>query len=134
MLDLSRRHRDVRALILAIENWLIATLAEFAVEAVRHDTRVGVWVPRPQKPRGLNGEIAEDKIAAIGIQIRKWVSFHGVALNICPDLSHYSGIVPCGTTGESATLSFEEHDRVIEITIEQAQKRIPVIEIGRAHV
>lgn len=96
MLDLSRRHRDVRALILAIENWLIATLAEFAVEAVRHDTRVGVWVPRPQKPRGLYGEIAEDKIAAIGIQIRKWVSFHGVALNICPDLSHYSGIVPCG--------------------------------------
>ena len=96
MLDLSRRRRDVRAFISAIENWLITTLAEFGVEAVRHDTRVGVWVPRPQKPRGLNGEIAEDKIAAIGVQIRKWVSFHGVALNICPDLSHYSGIVPCG--------------------------------------
>lgn len=96
MLDLSRRHRDVRALIAAIENWLIATLAEFGVEAVRHDERVGVWVPRSQKPRGHNGEIAEDKIAAIGIQIRKWISFHGVALNICPDLSHYSGIVPCG--------------------------------------
>lgn len=96
MLDLSRRHRDVRAFIVAIENWLIATLAEFGIEAIRHDARVGVWVPRPQKPRGLNGEIAEDKIAAIGIQIRKWVSFHGVALNICPDLTHYSGIVPCG--------------------------------------
>lgn len=96
MLDLSHRHRDVRSFIATIENWLIATLAEFDIKAIRHDERVGVWVPRPQKPRGLNGEIAEDKIAAIGIQIRKWVSFHGVALNICPDLSHYSGIIPCG--------------------------------------
>lgn len=96
MLDLRRRRPDVRAFVAALEAWLIATLAAFKVEGGRREDRVGVWVPRPDKPRGRHGEIAEDKIAAIGIRLRRWVSFHGVALNVEPDLSHFSGIVPCG--------------------------------------
>lgn len=96
MLDLARRARDVRAYVCALESWLIATLAEFGVAGERRETRVGVWVARPDKPRGRNGEMAEDKIAAIGVRLKHWVSFHGVALNVAPDLSHFSGIAPCG--------------------------------------
>lgn len=96
MLDLTRRRRDVRAFVCALESWLIATLADFGVSGERREARVGVWVRRPDKPRGLAGEMAEDKIAAIGVRLRQWVSFHGVALNIAPDLSHFSGIAPCG--------------------------------------
>lgn len=96
MLDLARRRRDVRAFVCALEGWLIATLADFGVAGERRESRVGVWVPRPDKPRGPNGETAEDKIAAIGIRLRQWVSFHGIALNVAPDLSHFSGIAPCG--------------------------------------
>jgi lipoyl(octanoyl) transferase len=96
MLDLKRRRPDVRAFVRALESWIILTLAGFGVEAVRRDDRVGVWVVRPDKPCSVKGEPAEDKIAAIGIRVRRWVSFHGIALNVAPDLSHYSGIVPCG--------------------------------------
>lgn len=96
MLDLTRRRRDVRALVCALESWIIATLAEFGFAGQRRLGRVGVWVERPDKPKGLLGETAEDKIAAIGIRVRQWVSFHGVALNIAPDLTHFSGIAPCG--------------------------------------
>jgi lipoyl(octanoyl) transferase len=96
MLDLTRRRRDARAYVCGLESWLIATLAGFGVAGARHEARVGVWVQRPDKPRGLAGEIAEDKIAAIGVRLRQWVSFHGVALNVSPDLSHFSGITPCG--------------------------------------
>jgi lipoyl(octanoyl) transferase len=96
MLDLNRRSRDVRAYVCALEKWLIATLARFNVTGEIRDGRVGVWVRRPEKPVGLAGEIAEDKIAAIGVRMRRWVSFHGVALNVEPDLSHFAGIVPCG--------------------------------------
>jgi len=96
MLDLSRRRRDVRAFVCALEDWLIATLAEFGVAGERREDRVGVWVARPDKPRGISGQSAEDKIAAIGVRLRRWVSFHGVALNVAPDLSHFSGIAPCG--------------------------------------
>ena len=96
MLDLRRRKQDVRAFVCALEAWLIETLDAFNVRGERRDDRVGVWVARPDKPRGLDGSMAEDKIAALGIRLRRWVTFHGVSLNVEPDLSHFSGIVPCG--------------------------------------
>jgi lipoyl(octanoyl) transferase len=91
MLDLNRRGRDVRAFVAALEQWVIATLESFNVKGERREDRVGVWVRRPEKAAG-----AEDKIAAIGIRMRRWVSFHGISLNVEPDLSHFGGIVPCG--------------------------------------
>jgi len=96
MLDLNRRSRDVRAYVCALEKWIIAALERFNVKGEIREGRVGVWVRRPEKAAGALGEIAEDKIAAIGVRMRRWVSFHGVALNVEPDLSHFSGIVPCG--------------------------------------
>lgn len=98
MLDLERRKKDVRAFVAALEAWLIATLARFNVTGERREDRVGVWVRRPDRPRRPDGGIAEDKIAAIGIRVRRWVTFHGISLNVDPDLSHFSGIVPCGVT------------------------------------
>lgn len=91
MLDLSRRKQDVRAYVAALESWIILTLAEFNITGERREDRVGVWVKRPDKGKGY-----EDKIAAIGIRVRKWVSFHGISLNVEPDLSHFQGIIPCG--------------------------------------
>lgn len=99
MLDLKRRRPDVRAFVAALEAWTIASLAAFNVKGERREERVGVWVARPDKARGPQGEIAEDKIAAIGIRLRRWVSFHGIAINVEPDLTHFSGIVPCGVSG-----------------------------------
>ncbi len=99
MLDLKRRREDVRAFVTALEQWIIESLAEFNVKGERREDRVGVWVTRPEKPRLANGGMCEDKIAAIGIRLRRWVSFHGIAINVEPDLSHYSGIVPCGNLG-----------------------------------
>jgi lipoyl(octanoyl) transferase len=96
MLDLKRRRQDVRAFVAALEAWIIATLAGFNVRGERREDRVGVWVARPDKPPGLSGQGAEDKIAAIGIRLRRWVTFHGLSLNVEPDLSHFAGIVPCG--------------------------------------
>jgi lipoyl(octanoyl) transferase len=96
MLDLNRRNPDLRAFVGALEDWVIAALCTFNVMGERRADRIGVWVARPEKPRGKNGEIAEDKIASIGIRVRRWVSFHGVSLNVAPDLTHFSGIVPCG--------------------------------------
>lgn len=96
MLDLKRRRPDVRLFVASLERWIIATLAAFDIKGETREDRVGVWVMRPEKPRGGAGEMAEDKIAALGIRIRRWVSFHGIALNIAPDLTHFSGIVPCG--------------------------------------
>ncbi len=96
MLDLNRRTPDLRAFVCGLEGWIIAALARLGVEARRRKGLIGVWVPRPEKPHGPGGELAHDKIAAIGIRVRHWVSFHGAALNVMPDLSHYSGIVPCG--------------------------------------
>jgi lipoyl(octanoyl) transferase len=91
MLDLSARRPDVRAFVSALEAWIIDTLAAFNVRGFTDPARVGVWVPRPDKGPGC-----ADKIAAIGIRLRKWVSFHGISLNVEPDLTHFSGIVPCG--------------------------------------
>lgn len=88
MLDLSRRKKDVRRFVQDAEAWIIGALAELGIESGIRDGRVGVWVDR--------GDGREDKIAAIGVRIRKWVTFHGVSLNVEPDLSHFSGIVPCG--------------------------------------
>jgi lipoyl(octanoyl) transferase len=96
MLDLARRRRDLRAFVCALEAWLIETLAAFGVAGERREARVGVWTRRPDKPAALTGETAEDKIAAIGVRVRHWTTFHGVALNVTPDLSHFSGIAPCG--------------------------------------
>jgi len=96
MLDLSRRRPDVRAFVDALEDWLIAALADLGVAGASRSDRVGVWVERPDKPRGVDAEPAEDKIAAIGVRLKRWVSFHGVALNVAPDLKHFTGIAPCG--------------------------------------
>jgi lipoyl(octanoyl) transferase len=98
MLDLSRRGPDLRAYVAALEDWLIATLAHFGVRGERREDRVGVWVTRPDKPLGTKGEPAEDKVAAIGIRVRRWITFHGISLNVAPDLSHYVPIAPCGIT------------------------------------
>ncbi|HUF86969.1 MAG TPA: lipoyl(octanoyl) transferase LipB [Thermohalobaculum sp.] len=103
MLDLNRRGRDVRRFVAALEDWVIAALAAFQVRAERRAGRVGVWVARPGKPPLADGTPAEDKIAAIGVRLRRWVSLHGVAINVEPDLGHYAGIVPCGITGHGVT-------------------------------
>ena len=91
MLDLKRRAPDVRRFVATLEEWLIRTLAGFNVRGERREDRIGVWVARPDRGSGR-----EDKIAAIGIRLKRWVSLHGIALNVDPDLSHFSGIVPCG--------------------------------------
>ena len=94
MLDLKRRKPDVRAFVFDLEQWLIETLALFNVKGERREGRVGIWVTRGEK---------EDKIAALGVRIRRWVTFHGVSLNVDPDLTHFSGIVPCGVSGHGVT-------------------------------
>jgi lipoyl(octanoyl) transferase len=91
MLDLRRRGADVRRFVADLEEWLIRTLAAFDVAGERREDRVGVWVRRADQGAGR-----EDKIAAIGIRVRRWVSLHGISLNVTPDLSHFAGIVPCG--------------------------------------
>lgn len=96
MLDLKRRREDVRAFVAALEAWIIGALARFNVRGERREDRVGVWTRRPDKPAGPAGDMAEDKIAAIGIRVRHWVAFHGISLNVEPDLAHFSGITPCG--------------------------------------
>lgn len=103
MLDLNRRTPDVRCFVRAMENWVIAALAEFNVKGEIRQGRVGVWVARPDKPRQADGSPAEDKIAAIGVKLRKWVSFHGLSINVEPDLGHFSGIVPCGIHDHGVT-------------------------------
>ena len=103
MLDVGRRGRDVRCFVRDLEAWIIAALAEFGVKGEIRDGRVGVWVARPEKPPLADGSVREDKIAAIGIRLRRWVSFHGLSINVDPDLSHFDGIVPCGIRGHGVT-------------------------------
>jgi lipoyl(octanoyl) transferase len=103
MLDVGARGRDVRCFVRDLEAWVIATLAEFGVRGEIRDGRVGVWVARPDRPPLPDGTPREDKIAAIGIRLRRWVSFHGIAINVEPDLSHFDGIVPCGIRGHGVT-------------------------------
>jgi lipoyl(octanoyl) transferase len=98
MLDLNQRGKDVRTFVRGLEQWIIATLGEFGVPADVREGRVGVWVERKGP-----GWSREDKIAAIGVKVRKWVSFHGISLNVEPDLGHFSGIVPCGISAHGVT-------------------------------
>lgn len=108
MLDLRRRRQDVRAFVQALEEWIIRALARHGIVGERRDTGVGVWVER------ADGSGAE-KIAAIGIRLRRWVSFHGIAVNVRPDLSHFSGIVPCGIAGAGVTSLL---DRGVDVTLD----------------
>lgn len=96
MLDLRQRGQDVRRYVWTLEEWLIRALARLDVVAVRREGRVGLWVPRPDGS-------ADDKIAAIGVRLRRWVTLHGISLNVAPDLSHYAGIVPCGIREHGVT-------------------------------
>ena len=103
MLDVGARGRDVRCFVRALENWVIATLAEFNVTGEIRPGRVGVWVTRPDRAPNPDGTPREDKIAAIGVKLRRWISFHGISINVEPDLTHFSGIVPCGITDHGVT-------------------------------
>lgn len=109
MLDLSRRGRDIKLYVDGLESWLISTLDAFNVRAERREGRIGVWVPRPEK-----GFARADKIAAIGVRVSRWVSFHGMALNVAPDLSHYGGIVPCGISDQGVT-SLEDLGQIVSL-------------------
>ncbi|GAA6149239.1 lipoyl(octanoyl) transferase LipB [Pseudooceanicola nitratireducens] len=127
MLDLNRRGRDVRAFVQKLETWVIATLDQFNIHGEIRDGRVGVWVPRPEKPALPDGSMREDKIAAIGIRLRKWVSFHGISINVDPDLGHFDGIVPCGIQGHGVTslvdlglpVTMEDLDVALRVTFDQ---------------
>jgi lipoyl(octanoyl) transferase len=103
MLDLKRRRQDVRAFVAALEEVVIRTLDMMNVRGERREDRVGVWVRRPEKPLLPDGSMAEDKVAALGIRLRKWVTFHGLSLNVDPDLDHFTGIVPCGISAYGVT-------------------------------
>lgn len=103
MLDLGKRGRDVRRFVERLENWAISALAEFGVKGETRAGRVGVWVSRPERSPTPNGSPREDKIAAIGVKLRRWVSFHGLSINVDPDLAHYDGIVPCGIREHGVT-------------------------------
>ena len=103
MLDLNKRGKDVRAFVECLENWVISTLDQFNIKGLIRKGRVGVWVERPDKPKRTDGLLREDKIAAIGIRLKKWVSFHGISINVEPNLEHFSGIVPCGISKHGIT-------------------------------
>jgi lipoyl(octanoyl) transferase len=109
MLDLTQRGRDIRCLVQGLEQWVIDTLEAHNIRGERREGRVGVWVARPDKGFGR-----EDKIAAIGVRVRKWVTFHGISLNVAPNLSHYDGIVPCGITDQGVT-SFEDLGQLVTL-------------------
>jgi len=109
MLDLRERGRDVRCLVQGLEGWIIDTLGAFNIKGERREGRVGVWVCRPDKGPGR-----EDKIAAIGVRVSRWVSFHGIAINVAPDLSHFDGIVPCGIADQGVT-SFEDLGHLVSV-------------------
>ena len=107
MLDLNKRGKDVRKYVNSLEEWIIQTLAEFDIKGERRKDRVGVWVLRKDKPISSTGEFLEDKIAAVGVRLRKWVSFHGIAINLNPNLEHYKGIVPCGIQQHGVTSLYD---------------------------
>ncbi len=103
MLDVGKRGHDVRRFVQQLETWVIAALAELNIKGEIREGRVGVWVRRNDKPLTVSGAPAEDKIAAIGIRLRKWISYHGISINVEPDLEHFSGIVPCGIDQHGVT-------------------------------
>ncbi|MEX1235894.1 MAG: lipoyl(octanoyl) transferase LipB [Roseovarius sp.] len=103
LLDVGKRGRDVRAFVRQLEAWVIAVLDAFNVTGELRAGRVGVWVTRQDKPLGPDGAAPEDKIAAIGVRLRKWISFHGISINVEPELEHFSGIIPCGIAQHGVT-------------------------------
>jgi lipoyl(octanoyl) transferase len=109
MLDLTQRGRDIRCLVKGLESWVIDTLAAHNIKGERREGRIGVWVQRPDK-----GASKEDKIAAIGVRVSKWVTFHGISLNVMPNLGHYDGIVPCGISDQGVT-SFEDLGQLVSM-------------------
>lgn len=121
MLDLNKRGRDVRKYVHSLEEWIIQTLAEFDIKGERRKDRVGVWVVRDDKPPTSSGQFLEDKIAAVGVRLRKWISFHGIAINVNPNLNHYKGIVPCGIQQHGVT---SLADLGLKVTIEDLDKAL----------
>ena len=103
MLDLNKRGKDIKKFVTNLESWIILTLSEFNITGQSRVGRVGIWVERPDKPLNKNGAIEEEKIAAIGVRLRKWITLHGLSINIDPDLSHFQGIVPCGIKEHGVT-------------------------------
>ena len=110
MLDLNRRRRDIRAYVSSLETWIINTLAKFNIRGERRSDRIGIWVRRTD----LNNPEREDKIGAIGIRIKRWVTLHGISINVSPDLEHFGGIIPCGIDGYGVT-SFEDIGQPLEV-------------------
>ena len=133
MLDLKRRREDVRAFVAALEEWIIRTLDRFNVKGERREDRVGVWVVRPDRPPMPDGSQAEDKIAAIGVRLRRWVSFHGIAINVEPNLSHFSGIVPCGVADRGVTSLVDLGLPVTMADLDTAMKAAFAEIFGTAH-
>jgi lipoyl(octanoyl) transferase len=123
MLDVGARGRDVRAFVAALEGWVIDALAEFGLTGHIRAGRVGVWIERPDKPPLPDGSMRDDKIAAIGIRLSKWVSFHGLSINVEPDLGHFDGIVPCGITGHGVTSLVDLGLPVTVLDLDAALKR-----------
>ncbi|MDA8760397.1 lipoyl(octanoyl) transferase LipB [Amylibacter sp.] len=121
MLDLNKRGKDVRKYVYSLEEWIIQTLAEFDIKGERRKDRVGVWVVRDDKPPSSSGQFLEDKIAAVGVRLRKWISFHGIAINVNPNLNHYKGIVPCGIQQHGVT---SLADLGLKVTIEDLDKAL----------
>ena len=103
MLDLNNRGKDIKKFVANLEAWIIHTLEEFNVVGQSRNGRVGIWVERPDKPKNIDGLFEEEKIAAIGVRLKKWISFHGLSINVDPDLSHFQGIVPCGIKEHGVT-------------------------------
>ena len=110
MLDLNRRRRDIRAFVSSLETWIINTLSKFNIRGERRSDRIGIWVWRTD----LNNSDREDKIGAIGIRIKRWVTLHGISINVSPDLEHFGGIIPCGIDGYGVT-SFEDIGQPLEV-------------------
>ena len=103
MLDLNKRGKDIKKFVKNLEAWIIHTLAEFNVVGQSRNERIGIWVERPDKPKSIDELLEEEKIAAIGVRLRKWITFHGLSINVDPDLSHFQGIVPCGIKEHGVT-------------------------------
>ena len=103
MLDLNKRGKDIKKFVKNLEAWIIHTLAEFNVVGQSRNGRIGIWVERPDKPKSIDELLEEEKIAAIGVRLRKWITFHGLSINVDPDLSHFQGIVPCGIKKHGVT-------------------------------